>query len=81
MCGNYEEAILKAFKTVGKTLTMTTIILSAAFAMYTFSSVANMVRIGYLASMGLIAALIIDFLMTPALILFTKPFGKENKSE
>jgi hypothetical protein len=77
-CGNYDQAILKSFKTVGKTLAMTTIILSATFAMYMFSLVANMVRIGMLASIGLIVALVADYLMTPVLISLTKPFGKES---
>ncbi len=77
--GNYEQAILLSFKTVGKTLAMTTIILSATFAMYMFSPVANMVRIGFLASLGLISALVIDYVMTPSLMLFTKPFGKERQ--
>lgn len=76
--GSYEQAILRSFKTVGKTLGMTTIVLSATFAMYMFSLVANLARIGLLASVGLIAALVIDYLMTPALILVTKPFGKEQ---
>ena len=76
-CGNYDKAIIAAFHTVGKNLVMTTIILCASFAMFTFSQVANMVRIGYLAPMGLLAALIADYFVTPALISLTKPFGKE----
>lgn len=78
-CGNYNKAIIAAFHTVGKNITMTTIILCASFAMFTFSPVANMVRIGYLAPMGLLAALIADFFVTPAFISLTKPFGKETK--
>jgi predicted RND superfamily exporter protein len=77
--GNYQQAILKSFRTVGKTLAMTTIILSASFAMYMFSPLPMMSRLGLLASMGLIAALAIDYVMTPALIMFTKPFGKEKQ--
>jgi uncharacterized protein len=80
-CGNYGTAVLKSFGTVGKTLAMTTIVLSATFAMYMFSPVANMVRIGLLASLGLIVALLADYLMTPALILLTKPFGPEMAQE
>lgn len=81
-CGIYNKAIVAAFHTVGKNLAMTTIILCASFAMFTFSPVANMVRIGYLAPMGLLAALIADYFVTPALISLTKPFGKEiNKEE
>lgn len=77
-CGNYGTAVLKSFGTVGKTLAMTTIILSATFAMYMFSPVANMARIGLLASMGLIVALLADYLMIPALMMLTKPFGQET---
>lgn len=76
-CGDYRQAILNSFYVVGKTLTMTTIILAASFAMYMFSPVNSMFRIGLLASMGLIAALVADFTMTPIIILLTKPFGKE----
>jgi hypothetical protein len=80
ICGNYNQAIIAAFHTVGKNITMTTIILCASFAMFTLSPVANMVRIGYLAPMGLFAALIADFFVTPAFISLTKPFGKEREA-
>ena len=80
-CGNYEKAILASFRTVGKTLAMTTIVLSATFATYMFSSVANFGRIGYLASIGLIVALLTDYMVTPALMMITKPFGKEKTGE
>lgn len=77
-CGNYYDANIAAFRTVGRNIAMTTIILCATFAMYTFSPVSNLVRIGYLASVGLMAALITDYFATPALIMLTKPFGKET---
>ncbi len=77
-CGNYNDAIIGAFTTVGKNLAMTTIILCGSFGMFMLSPVANMVRIGYLAPMGLLAALIADYFVTPALISYTKPFGKEK---
>lgn len=76
--GNYNKAIIAAFHTVGKNITMTTIILCVSFGMFMFSPVANMVRIGYLAPMGLLAALVADFFVTPAFIILTKPFGKEK---
>ncbi|MCK5134633.1 MAG: MMPL family transporter [Bacteroidales bacterium] len=78
-CGRYREAILTAFSTVGKTLAMTTTILVATFAMYMTSPVANLGRVGLLASVGLLTALVTDYLVTPALIIMTKPFGKEKK--
>lgn len=81
LCGNYYDAIINSFATVGKTLAMTTIILAATFAMYIFSPVANLGRIGYLASLGLIMALITDYIVTPTLIYLTRPFGKEKAED
>ena len=80
-CGNYNQAIIASFHTVGKNLAMTTIILCVSFLMFTFSPVANMSRLGYLAILGLSAALLTDYFVTPAFICLTKPFGKEKKSQ
>ncbi len=77
-CLNYEKAIRASFVTVGKNLAMTTIILGGTFAMYTLSPVSALGRIGMLASIGLLVALITDYLATPAFILLTKPFGEEK---
>ncbi|PID68970.1 MAG: hypothetical protein CR968_00410, partial [Flavobacteriia bacterium] len=77
-CGNYKQATLTAFATVGRSLLMTTIVLSVSFATYTLSPVKMVADIGLLASIGLLAALITDFLITPALMIITKPFGKEE---
>jgi len=76
--GNYRTAVLDSLDKVGKTLLMTTVILSATFAMYMFSPIAALMRIGLLASMGLIVALIADYLLTPLLIFLTRPFGRER---
>lgn len=76
-CGNYREAVLTAFGTVGRSLLMTTIVLTISFLTYMFSPVKMLGDIGLLAAIGLVAALITDFLITPALMLITKPFGKE----
>lgn len=78
MHNNYEKAIVNSFKSVGITLTMTTIILSLGFASYMFSPINNMVRIGFLSALGLITALVVDYFIAPILILYTKPFGKEK---
>ncbi len=77
-CGNYKESIIRSFSIVGKTLAMTTIILTAIFITYIFSPVAALTRIGILTSLGLISALVADYLMTPILIQWAKPFGKEK---
>lgn len=78
--GNYEEAILSSFKTIGATLAMTTTILVIGFAMYSFSPANMMARIGLLAPLGLLVALLMDYILTPILIYYTKPFGKESQN-
>lgn len=76
---SYDAAIRKTFYSIGKTLAMTTIILSATFLMYLFAKMDAILRLGILAAVGLFSALIADYLMTPILIYITKPFGKERK--
>ena len=75
---SYERAIFGTFYSIGKTLAMTTIILSATFLMYLTNNIAAILRLGVLAAVGLSAALAADYLMTPVLIYMTKPFGKEE---
>ena len=76
---SYERAIFGTFYSIGKTLAMTTIILSATFLMYLTNNIAAILRLGVLAAVGLLSALAADYLMTPVLIYMTKPFGKEEK--
>ena len=77
-CGNYKKAILNSFEYIGQTLAMTTIILTATFMMYIPSTMNVLSRVGILAGVGLMSALIADYIMTPILIIWTKPFGKET---
>ena len=75
--GNYKDAILRTYLEIGKTMCMTTVIICAMFLIYAFSPMTTMHRIGMLSIIGLTAALVADYLMTPVLIYVTKPFGKE----
>lgn len=81
ICGNYREAILRAFSSIAVTLFMTTVILSFSFAAYMFSPVQTMRNIGILTPAGLFTALIADYAITPVLIFMSKPFGKEKEAE
>ncbi len=80
-CRNYQEAVLKSFSNIGRSLLMTTIILSLSFLTYMLSPVKMITNMGLLGAIGLISALITDFLITPALMIITKPFGKEEINE
>ena len=73
---SYNCAIFGTFYSIGKTLAMTTIILSATFLVYLTCNIAAILRLGVLAAVGLMSALAADYLMTPVLIYISKPFGK-----
>ena len=75
---SYEHAIFGTLYSIGKTLAMTTIILSATFLVYLICNIDAILRLGVLAAIGLLAALAADYLMTPVLIYISKPFGKEG---
>ena len=74
-CGSYTQSILAAYREIGKTMCMTTIVLCSMFFIFLFSTMSCLVRIGYLAIIGLAGALVADYTLTPVLILLTKPFG------
>ena len=76
---SYDRAIFGTFYSIGKTLAMTTIILSATFLVYLTCNIAAILRLGVLAAVGLMSALAADYLMTPVLIYISKPFGKEEE--
>ena len=57
----------------------TTVILCAMFTMYMFSPLMMLFRVGLLATIGLFAALVADYTLTPALLYMTKPLGAEHK--
>ena len=73
---SYTGALFGTFYSIGKTLAMTTIILSATFLVYLTCNIAAILRLGVLAAVGLMSALAADYLMTPVLIYISKPFGK-----
>ena len=75
---SYDRAIFGTFYSIGKTLAMTTIILSATFLVYLTCKIDAILRLGVLAAVGLLSALAADYLMTPVLIYITKPFGVEK---
>ncbi|MGI5090416.1 efflux RND transporter permease subunit [Treponema sp. OMZ 805] len=75
---SYNRAIFETFYSIGKTLAMTTIILSATFLVYLTCKIDAILRLGVLAAVGLLSALAADYFMTPVLIYISKPFGKEE---
>lgn len=77
-CGDYRTAVARALRGVGPPITMTTVILTAAFSSYLISSMAVLASFGALLAVTMIAALIADLFLLPALVLWLRPFGPER---
>jgi hydrophobe/amphiphile efflux-3 (HAE3) family protein len=75
--GSYRAAVRETFVTVGKALFMTSFILVASFSVYLTSSARIFFYIGVLSILGITAALLADYFITPILVRWTQPFGKE----
>lgn len=72
------DAIRYAFNTVGRAITVTTIILVMGFTILAASSFLVNSQLGLLTAIAIIMALIVDFFMLPALLLIGY---KEDKKE
>jgi hydrophobe/amphiphile efflux-3 (HAE3) family protein len=79
--GNYKKAIRETFRTVGKALFMTTLIIVLGFVAYTTSLDKFYSNLGIYTIVAILAALLADFFVTPVLILWVKPFGKEKQQK
>jgi hypothetical protein len=64
-----EDAIRYAFRSVGKALWITTVVLTLGFAVLTFSSFALNSDMGLLTGIIILVALAVDFLFLPAFLL------------
>ena len=79
---DYRESIIRTFKTTGIPLLFTSVIISVNFLVYTTSTAKVYFNLGFLTAFGILAALVTDYFVTPALIQKFSPFGaEENKTE
>lgn len=63
-----KEAIDETLRGTGRAMTVTTIVLSIGFYVYMFASMNNIIAFGFLTGTAIIAALIADFILAPALM-------------
>lgn len=77
---DYGESIRRTFLAVGGALLITTVVLTLNFSAYMVSSVKMFFAMGILVGSGLFAALLTDFIITPILIQWVKPFGREGRA-
>ena len=71
---DYKACVVGTFKTIGKTLLATSIILCIGFATNAVSLLQGIVQIGLLGAFGFFVALVADYFITPVLIFMLKPF-------
>jgi len=76
--GDYKKALYASVDGVGRALFITSAILVAGFLMNMFSVMDGQKSFGVLLAVVIATALIADFLLMPALILWLKPFGPEK---
>jgi predicted RND superfamily exporter protein len=76
--GDYALSIEHTFRTVGKSLFMTSLILILNFAAYLTSIVKFYIHFGILAGIGILVALLADYFLTPICLNISKPFGEKG---
>jgi predicted RND superfamily exporter protein len=77
--GDYKKALYASMDGVGRALFITSAILVLGFLMNVFSVMDGQKSFGMLLAGVIAAALVADFLLMPALILWLKPFGPEEE--
>jgi len=76
--GNYRDAIHEALMDVGRAVLITSVVLVLGFLVLLLSLLDAQAVRGLLLATTIVAALVADFLLMPALILTFKPFGPET---
>lgn len=77
--GSYRESVRLTFASTGKAMLLTSTVLVLSFAAYMFSKMIIFMHMGVLVMVGIIAAFLADYFVTPNLIVRMKVFGEERK--
>ena len=75
-----EDAVRYAFENVGPAILFNTLILGAGFTVMTFSAFKINMELGQLTTMSIVLALVLDFLLLPALLLVFSRLGRKAES-
>lgn len=75
---NYRKATLRTFRIVGTPILLTSLVISANFAMYMTSNGLTIIHMGILSVAGVLTALLADLCITPLLFRRFRIFGKEE---
>ena len=75
---SYAESTRRVFFSVGTALFLTSTVLILCFSAYLISAAKVFVNMGYLVTAGILAALLADYFITPVLLNWLQPFGREK---
>ncbi len=76
--GSYIQANKLTFRTVGKAVLLTSAIICIGFAAFLPSQLLAYHHVGLYTIIAVLSALLADYFVTPAVIMLTKPFGREH---
>jgi predicted RND superfamily exporter protein len=78
---SYAESTHRVFVSVGTALFLTSAVLILCFSAYLISAAKVFVNMGYLVTVGILSALLADYFITPVLLNWARPFGRETSVE
>ncbi len=78
--GRYREGNRRTFRRVGPPILFTSVMLAIGFLIFGLSDMRSMVSMAILSKAGILAAVAADLLITPALFVFLKPFGRQSET-
>lgn len=78
LTGSYIQANRLTFRTVGKAVLLTSAIICLGFAAFLPSQLLAYHHVGLYTIIAVLSAMLADYFVTPAVIMLTKPFGKEK---
>jgi len=76
---DYEGAIARTMKSVGKPILITSVILTAGFFIFLLSNFQYTQNMGMLISFTVVGAILGDLILLPALLLAIKPMGRKAR--
>ncbi len=79
LTGSYRQANRLTFRTVGKAVLLTSVIICLGFAAFLPSQLLAYHHVGLYTIIAVMSALLADYFVTPAVIMLTKPFGPEKR--
>lgn len=77
-CGNYAEAVSRTFHTEELAITMSVVVISAAFIDFVFSDATQMSSWGALTIIDMVSTLLADLFLTPILMDYLHIFEQEK---